>query len=72
MFQKSQKIELRPCPFCGENDLHLYGDPRYMWIKCKKCKVETRAFSSYKELTTYWNGEMKSYGFKDENWYGSV
>lgn len=43
-------IELKPCPFCGSDEVFIhwqgarYGRAIY-FVKCEKCGAETRAFS---------------------------
>lgn len=48
---------LKPCPFCGGEDVHI--DTRYghCWIECKNCKSNTRTFSIDEtgRLISFWN-----------------
>ena len=47
--------ELKPCPFCGGEDVFVhwkgarYGRVIY-FVKCEKCGAQTRAFSLYADI----------------------
>ena len=52
------KYELYPCPFCGGK-----GAPRrnefdaqvWWWIKCERCRCETRPVNNPLEAVAVWN-----------------
>ena len=31
--------EIKPCPLCGNGDLHTYVGPVSYWIVCKRCGI---------------------------------
>lgn len=47
--------ELKPCPFCGNNDASLISNysttknKYYTYVKCLFCSVQTRGFASAQE-----------------------
>ena len=45
---------IKPCPLCGNRDLHTYVVPGAYWIICKKCGI---AISNKTEeaVTAEWN-----------------
>lgn len=65
------KVELKWCPFCGENDLTIKGDYNGSWIYCNECGAETAMADSYTETISSWNarkddGEIVTYEIEEE------
>ena len=46
-------MRIRPCPFCGGEGV-LDGSS-YYWVRCKKCKVETRGVATKAGAVEVWN-----------------
>lgn len=61
----SQKLELKPCPFCGSSDVHLRRHQRaeMSWVSCVGCGLEapTETGVSDDEAVTYWNRRTPSH-----------
>jgi restriction alleviation protein, Lar family len=58
-------VELKPCPFCGEEDIRsslgcdddgTYTENDEVWgLYCSNCDVEFHTFHSRKEVIEKWN-----------------
>lgn len=46
------KNKFKPCPFCGSEDIKVYGLCGVFWALCNKCKVGTPEFASKEEAQT--------------------
>ncbi len=44
--------ELKPCPFCGSDDVELHGDA---WVTCEDCGAETIYCETPEEAIGHWN-----------------
>jgi Lar family restriction alleviation protein len=51
------KEELKPCPFCGSNDLDLCYVPKSHWVSCNVCNAEgpNGNYSTVKKAIAAWN-----------------
>jgi len=49
-------MELKPCPFCGSNNLHLTHNGMQNWvIGCGVCQVEMENFVDREQAIKAWN-----------------
>lgn len=46
--------ELKPCPFCGSNDIAVNGSTTF-WCECLNCRVETFGYYTEEEAVEAWN-----------------
>lgn len=60
--------KLKPCPFCGSDDLEINGSPAMFWVTCNKCNCEGPYFTNRGEVmrsknkaAEWWN-ERKGVG----------
>lgn len=58
--------ELKPCPFCGGNDVCRLIDYEDAYerkyceaVHCRTCKVRTPWMESYKDAIDFWNKRYK-------------
>ena len=51
-------ITFKPCPFCGSEDIKVYGLCGVFWALCNKCKVGIPEFASKEEAQTFWNARV--------------
>jgi Lar family restriction alleviation protein len=52
-----QAMMLKPCPFCGSDELMLssdLGETQWM-IRCSHCNVRTSCFSDKNDAAEIWN-----------------
>lgn len=49
--------ELLPCPFCGNEDLHLatFEDPNTYFVECDGCRMALHAFHTKESAIRAWN-----------------
>lgn len=52
--------ELKPCPFCGDGEIHTETEPNVSFgklfaITCDRCKASTGYWSSKKLAVAAWN-----------------
>lgn len=49
--------ELKPCPFCGSEDIREHsGYPLHYWIvKCKHCGAKICVYGSHQQAVSFWN-----------------
>lgn len=55
------EIKLKPCPFCG-GEAFCYvsgriepGTPDMFWVRCKKCDVVTKSYTTREKAIKKWN-----------------
>lgn len=48
------KIELKPCPFCGSKNVSING-LSISWIECNECEMETKQYETREEAIKSWN-----------------
>ena len=53
-FWELKGAEIKPCPFCGESDIHLVKDNEIHWCCCTTCGVEGPARSSRATAVQCW------------------
>lgn len=46
---------LKPCPFCGNEDIREYNECNHVWLECPECGGRTMPCISYKIAATRWN-----------------
>lgn len=61
---ESMSVELKPCPFCGSDEIRTVVDDGIGWEKCTKCSSTGPIFSKYtgaddQECVT-WNARIES------------
>lgn len=49
---KRRMEELKPCPFCGSNNLIVDG---FTWVHCKNCRTDGPLFNDRKKAIKAWN-----------------
>ena len=50
------KTVLKPCPFCGSEDIHYIGnDSLIVWYYCEDCDAVGPSAKTKKEATKLWN-----------------
>lgn len=47
------EIELKPCPFCGGEAVERGHN--VVWIRCRECGAETKAWCSSEQAKEAWN-----------------
>ena len=57
-------MELKPCPFCGNEYVSVIPavDKSAWWCKCEDCGVETKCFKAKLEAIDFWNQRKKTVG----------
>lgn len=59
--EKMSEIKLKPCPFCGgEAFCYVSGRiepemPDMFWVRCKKCDVVTKSYTTREKAIKKWN-----------------
>lgn len=56
-------IELKPCPFCGSNEIGIQRHDEYLCF-CYGCEATTGYYDSHKEAIAAWN--RRAYEMKEE------
>ncbi len=55
--------KLKPCPFCGSNNIYLYKACGVCdddaWLECLECGVKTKAFRDTDEAIDAWNNRVE-------------
>lgn len=51
--------ELKPCPFCGSNDVKIHVGYSHSYIRCEGCIVSTRRFKDIQGAVNCWNRRVK-------------
>lgn len=46
---------LKPCPFCGDEDIQENIECNHVWLECPTCGGRTMPCISYKIAATRWN-----------------
>ena len=51
------KADLKPCPFCGEDEaIHLiHTHTPYWWVKCEMCDATSDSAYGQKRAAAKWN-----------------
>ena len=48
--------ELKPCPFCGADDISVWDKSRYdVCVRCNNCYCKTGWYSTIDDAVTAWN-----------------
>ena len=58
----AHKHQLKPCPFCGSNDLTLdnLADPKHGWyVNCNICEIQQIANYTEAQAVALWNRRTK-------------
>ena len=48
-------MELKPCPFCGGEQITVKKGKYMWWCKCEKCNAESGVRSKKADAITVWN-----------------
>lgn len=51
---------LKPCPFCGSDDVAMYGLYPSSYARCRACGAEGAMSNSYYEAAAAWNRRAKA------------
>lgn len=46
---------LKPCPFCGDEDIREYNECNHVWLECPECGARTKMCRTFGEAETLWN-----------------
>lgn len=46
---------LKPCPFCGDEDIREYNECNHVWLECPECGGRTKMCRTLYEAKTLWN-----------------
>lgn len=46
---------LKPCPFCGDEDIQEYNECNHVWLECPTCGGRTKMCRTLYEANTLWN-----------------
>lgn len=46
---------LKPCPFCGDEDIQEYNECNHVWLECPTCGGRTKMCRTLEEAETLWN-----------------
>lgn len=52
---KRDKIELKPCPFCGQDSAGFANAGFGFIVKCRKCGTKTDIQNTTEEAAAFWN-----------------
>ena len=56
IFSRKEKVDLKPCPFCGSKNVSDNYDSGYFWVECKDCKVNgPESYEDYDKCLELWN-----------------
>ncbi len=47
--------ELKPCPFCGGNNIRVWMNISRYWVSCENCFVSTACTLTEEKAIRYWN-----------------
>lgn len=49
--------ELKPCPFCGSNDIDIEKLEKYgtYYLSCKQCSIEQPLYNTLEQAINAWN-----------------
>lgn len=50
-----EKEYIKPCPFCGDEDIREYNECNQIWLECSMCGGRTMPCISYKIAVMRWN-----------------
>lgn len=56
--ESSNMKELKPCPFCGSENIRIMGNSNF-WCMCDQCGVETQTYDTEEELIEAWNARVE-------------
>ena len=59
--KKGRNIDVKPCPFCGGEEL-LLQQRRFFWIECGKCGAQTTQTQSQRRAVVLWNNRAQTTG----------
>jgi Lar family restriction alleviation protein len=48
--------DLKPCPFCGQNEPVLWDVAGSAWVQCGGCSASTGIHNNRDEAVDHWNG----------------
>ena len=51
--------EIKPCPFCGSNNIKIHVGYNHSYIRCEDCIVSTRRFKNIPDAIDCWNRRVK-------------
>lgn len=46
---------LKPCPFCGDEDIQEYNECNHVWLECPECGGRTKMCRTLEEAEAMWN-----------------
>ncbi len=52
-------VELKPCPFCGDEAEYRYGSSTSPYIRCKRCGCRTGSSRDRTKLAQAWNARWE-------------
>ena len=58
----SEKIKLKPCPFCGSNDVTVNDAYMHSYARCRVCGAEGGLRDSHDEAAASWNRRTNAKG----------
>ena len=47
--------DLKPCPFCGSDNIKIHIGYSHSYIRCEDCIVSTRRYKSIQDAIDGWN-----------------
>ncbi|MBQ7220734.1 MAG: Lar family restriction alleviation protein [Synergistaceae bacterium] len=56
---EEQDVELKPCPFCGSEELSVVHAPNGCLVRCRQCAVSTTLCSTEQEASDLWNNRKE-------------
>ena len=50
-----EKVELKPCPFCGGTEIKVDNDQGIYFVYCDQCECETSKYVTEDKAIQAWN-----------------
>lgn len=55
------EYEIKPCPFCGDEEPRLWEVANVHWIQCRNCNATTSFEHNSEEALVKWNARIKEH-----------